>query len=368
MIDPGSACMRAALARYPGAGPPEVLAIARCASRGIEAGEVVAPAATASRLQALMDDLTLQAGVTPRHAVLTYGGPGLASLRLIGRVRVGGMVRSSHMRAAGAAVRRSRLPEGCVLLHAPVLGYAIDDAGGARDPEGLRAGSLAALVHGVAAPERVYRDLAGLAGAAGLRLAGVIAQPVAAAEALLGPRQRQEGAILIDCGAGVTRAAVVLEAGVAHVACAPTGGAQVTQDLAARLGLDLPAAETWKRQASPYSAAITVVACARIEETFRQLHAALAASDALRLGARSIVLAGAAARLPGLADVAERVFGLPAQGPGDEAVDAVVMGAVALAGLVASAPTAPGPTAPGRWLASSPPRARAQAGRGRGFS
>jgi cell division protein FtsA len=363
VIDLGSACMRGALARWRDAGQPEVLALARCPSRGIEAGELIAPAAAMSRVQALMDDLILQAGAPPRQAIFTYGGAGLASLRLIGRVRVGGTVRDSHMRAATAAVRRSRLPDGYSLLHAPVLGYAIDDVGGAQDPRGLRADTLAVLVHGVAAPLRVQRDLTDLAGAAGLRLAAVIAQPVAAAEVLVGPDARREGVLLVECGAGVTRAAVVLEAGVAHVACVPVGGANVTADLAAGLGLDLPGAEAWKRHASPYAAAIRTIACPRVEETFKRLREALAASDAQRLGARRVVLTGEAARLPGLRDVAEAVFKLPVQAAGEEAGDAVMLGALHFLEPIAGAAATPGPS--GAWPARLWPDGRRLVGRGR---
>ena len=334
--------MRGAIARWGGAGSPEILALARCPSRGIQAGELIAPAAAASRVQAMMDDLILQAGATPRQAIFTYGGAGLSSLRLIGRVRVGGTVRDSHMRAAHAAVRRSQPPDGCVLLHAPVLGYAIDDAGGAHDPRGRRADTLAVLVHGVAAPASVQRGLTDLASAAGLRLAAVVAQPVAAAEALLAPEARREGVLLVDCGAGVTSAAMVLEAGVAHVACVPLGGANVTADLAGRLGLDLQAAESWKRQASPHSAALRTIACPRVEDAFRLLREALAASDAQRLGARRVVLTGEAARLPGLQDVAETVFRLPVQTAGDGAGDAVLLGALHVVETVKGATAASG--------------------------
>ena len=81
---------------------------------------------------------------------------------------------------------------------------------------------------------------------AGFQINDLIPTPLASSRAVLTPREKELGAVLIDVGAGTTSMAVFEEGGVIDVAIFPIGSGHITNDIAVCLKTDIDTAERIK--------------------------------------------------------------------------------------------------------------------------
>ena len=83
---------------------------------------------------------------------------------------------------------------------------------------------------------------------AGVGISSMIIEPLASAHAALTADEREEGAILIDVGAGTSDIAVYHDGAVLHTAVIPVGGYQFSNDLSIAFDIDFDEAEQLKIQ------------------------------------------------------------------------------------------------------------------------
>ena len=164
-----------------------------------------------------------------------------------------------------------------------------------------------------------------------------VLEPLASGEAVLERDEKDLGVALVDIGGGTTDIAIFTEGSVAHTSVIPLGGHQLTSDIA--FGLRTPPHEAEKIKhrwgcalASMVSATETIEVASvggraprvlsrqmlcrdiiqpRIEEIFSFVKAEimrLSCEDMLASGA---VITGGATQLPGMAELAEEVLGIP---------------------------------------------------------
>ena len=173
---------------------------------------------------------------------------------------------------------------------------------------------------------------------AGVEVEGVVLEPLAAGEAVLTEAERELGVILADVGGGTTDVAVFYEGEVCHSAAVPVGGNHITRDIAVGLRAPLDEAERLKishgcavaRMATEDEAVfvpspggeggreVSRRALAEIIEPRAREILELAREEAEKSGFLSligagVVLTGGTSLLPGMAELAEEIFGLPAR-------------------------------------------------------
>jgi len=81
-----------------------------------------------------------------------------------------------------------------------------------------------------------------------IQIKDVLPSPLAAANAVLTPQQKELGVALIDMGAATTSLAVFEEGELMHLAVLPIGSANITNDIAIGLKTDVAIAESIKKQ------------------------------------------------------------------------------------------------------------------------
>ncbi len=81
---------------------------------------------------------------------------------------------------------------------------------------------------------------------AGLSVDGAVAQPVATAECVLSPAERDLGVVLVDIGGGTSDVAIYSEGSVHYSGVIPVGGNHVTRDVAIGLRTSIEEAERVK--------------------------------------------------------------------------------------------------------------------------
>src|SRR5206468_2443765 len=182
-------------------------------------------------------------------------------------------------------VRRSKAPELvvgldvgttkiCAVVGEPRPGGGLDIVGVGNAPSrGLRRGivvnidsTVEAIKQAVAEAEQmagveVAGVYAGVAGghvrslnSAGLAVQDVVLEPIASAEAVLFPDEKELGVVLIDIGGGTTDMALFRDGAVWHTAVLPLGGDHITNDVAVGLRTPMADAEALKKR---YGCALT---------------------------------------------------------------------------------------------------------------
>src|SRR2546425_4024942 len=92
---------------------------------------------------------------------------------------------------------------------------------------------LEARVHIVTGAVSSGQNLVKCCNRAGLHVRDVLGGPLAAAEAVLTPEERELGVALVDLGAGTTSVSVVHAGALRHTAVLPVGGGPLTNRLPA---------------------------------------------------------------------------------------------------------------------------------------
>jgi cell division protein FtsA len=226
-----------------------------------------------------------------------------------------------------------------VTLHAEPLRYIVDEQPPIADPSGLAGSKLTVEACVVTAPQSAVQALRACVEAAGVDIEEVIAAPHASGLAVLTDDERDDGALVLDLGAGAIGMAVYGVEGLVHAETLACGGVRMTRDLAAKLQTTFAAAERVKlhfgaigggfdrREAvqaprlggdGRLEAATTLRGV--IADTLRpRLHEMLllARQQVSRAGLsgaagpRCAVLVGGGAQLPGVRELAAEILGMP---------------------------------------------------------
>jgi cell division protein FtsA len=176
---------------------------------------------------------------------------------------------------------------------------------------------------------------------AGIAIDALVPEPIAAAEAVLTPAEREMGVALVDIGAGTTDVAIFVEGAIWHTAVLPIGGNHLTNDLSIVLQVPFESAEqakmAWGRalplpgladdanddrmEVEGFEGPTRLVSRrttheiieARLEQLLHLVGKELRESGADGPLPGGIVLTGGTALLPELADLTRQVLGVRAR-------------------------------------------------------
>jgi cell division protein FtsA len=144
------------------------------------------------------------------------------------------------------AAQSAALPSDREILHAVPQEFIVDEQGGIDDPLGMLGTRLEVMVHLVTSNITRSRTLLTCVNRAGIEVVEMVFEPLATAEAILTPDERELGVLLIDVGAGTTEYALFAEGEIQYSAVAPIGAGHFTNDLAMVLRTPFAEAERIK--------------------------------------------------------------------------------------------------------------------------
>ncbi len=315
----------------------DIVGIGTAPSRGLRKGVVVNIDATVESIRKAVEEAELMAGCEI-HSVYT----GIAGAHVKG-FNSHGVVAVKDTEVSGGDVERVldaasavAMPMDREVLHVLPQEFVVDDQDGIKQPIGMAGVRLEAKVHIVTASVTSAQNVVKCCDRSGLHVSDIVLEPLAAAEAVLTPEERELGVALVDIGGGTTDIMVFHDGAVKHTAVLPIGGNHLTNDIAT--GLRTPFAEAEKIKQRYGCALSNMVARAetievpsvggraprvlsrqilaeiiepRVEEIF-----ALVAREVTRSGyedilASGVVVTGGSTVLEGMTELAEQVFGLP---------------------------------------------------------
>jgi cell division protein FtsA len=315
----------------------EITGIGTQASSGLKKGAVVNMDATVDSIRKAVDEAELMAGREVHGVVVGSAGSHIKGINLHGVVPVRSReVSAGDVERVLEAARTIELPHDREVLHVLPQEFVVDDQGSIRDPVGMSGVRLEARVHVVTGSIASGQNLIKCCNRAGLRVHDVLGSPLAAAEAVLTPEERELGVALIEIGAGTTSTVVWHGGAIRHTAVLPVGGGNVTNDLAAALRTPFADAEKLKQRSGSALAIVAAPdpvievpgiggrpphklsqrALADVIEPRCEEILALVRNDIERAGlmgylTSGVVLTGGGAVLHGMTDLAERVFRTP---------------------------------------------------------
>jgi cell division protein FtsA len=315
----------------------EIVGIGSSASKGLRKGVVVNIEATVEAIRKATEEAELMAGCEIRSVIVGSAGNHIKGFNSHGVVAVKSReVSPGDVDRVLDAARAIALPVDRQVLHVLPQEFIVDDQDGIREPIGMAGVRLEARVHIVTGAISSGQNLIKCCNRAGLHVRDVLAGPLAAAEAVLTPEERELGVALLDLGGGTTDVVVVHAGAIRHTAVLPVGGGHVTTDLAAALRTPFAEAERLKQR---HGCAITATAPAdqvvevagvggrdahhlsrralaeviepRMEEVFTFVKRELERAGCAHVLTAGIVLTGGGAAMQQVIGLAERVFRLP---------------------------------------------------------
>ena len=335
-VDVGSSKVGVLIGHRDDNGELEVVGKGLAPHRGTRKGNVVNVDATVDALKHATEEAEVMAGVEVSRAYVGVAGADIRSVNSRGMVYVARKDREiTHhdIQRVLEAAKSAALPSDRQILHAIPQEFIVDDQGGISDPLGMLGSRLEVAVHLVTGHSTRNKTLLTCINRAGIEVIELVFEPLATAEALLTPDERELGTLLVDIGCGTTGYAVFNQGEVQHSAVLPVGASHFTNDLAQILrtpfseaekiktkkgccllslvgddeGISVPAVGGGGARVVPRQEVCRILQ-PRAEELFQLMRVDLARSSVDRHLRGGVVLTGGGAQLDGLLELSEQVF------------------------------------------------------------
>ncbi|MBN1684581.1 MAG: cell division protein FtsA [Gammaproteobacteria bacterium] len=318
-------------------GTVHVVGVGSNPSRGLKRGVVVDIESTVNSIQRAVEEAELMAGCQIHSVYAGISGNHIRSLSSHGIVAIRDQeVSLADVERVIDAAQAVAIPADQKILHILPQEFIIDNQDSIREPVGMSGVRLEAKVHIISGAVSAAQNIIKCVWRCGLEVHDIILEPLASSHAVLSEDEKELGICLVDMGGGTTDIAIFSGGAIRHTAVIPIAGNQVTKDIAFALRTPTQNAEEIKlkyatalteladpnevfevssvgnRPRIQYSKQLLAEICeSRYEELFRLVRAELRRSGFEDLIAGGVVLTGGASMMPGLLDLAEKVFQAP---------------------------------------------------------
>ena len=214
--------------------------------------------------------------------------------------------------------------------------FIVDGQGGIREPVGMEGVRLEAEVLILHCFSPYLKNSSQAVLNAGRQINDLIPGPLASSQAVLTPREKELGVMLLDIGGGTTGMTIFEEECLNDFAIFPVGSSHITNDIAICLKTDIDTAEKIKLEFGKYSSkssgskasrkkvklegeeplifspkTLNDIIEARVCEIFNLINKELKRVSRQGLLPAGVVLTGGGANLPGIKELAKKELKLP---------------------------------------------------------
>ena len=336
-IDIGTTKVCTIVARVEHDGRVRVLGVGIEPSAGVRKGTVVDINAATRAIGHSIDKAERSSGLEITSALVSLAGSHISSLNNRGAVGIAGRVINNQDVARAIEVARAvPIPHNREVIHVIQRNFNVDGQEGIAIPVGMHGYRLEVGAHIITAAASTVDNLRQCVAESGVGVSQFVLNPLASAEAVLTPTEREMGVVVCDIGGGTTDMAVLIEGEVWHTNVLSVGGNHITSDVAHGLRIPFSQAEDLKiRYGSCLPAEIepgesfavksfgdekqveinrhemAEIIEARVEEIFGLLHQEIKRSGYDGLLPAGLVLTGGSGALRGMPELAGRVLGMP---------------------------------------------------------
>jgi cell division protein FtsA len=274
-------------------------------------------------------------------ATVGIAGSHIASLNSRGTVALTSIqkpIAADDVRRALEGARTVAIPNNREIIHALPRFFVVDGEESTGDPIGKYGHRLDVDAHIVTGAVNAIQNLTKCIEGAGIQVEALVLEPVAAAEAVLDEEERTHGVVLADIGGGTTDVVVYVEGAILHTAVLPVGGNNITNDIVYGLRAPFSAADAAKeffghavpsrvdpdetfeieafgleRRRIANRRRLSEIIEARIEEMLEMVGEQVRRAGFEDMISAGVVLTGGTSNLAGIAELAQRVLGMPAR-------------------------------------------------------
>ena len=316
-----------------------VIGVGLSPSLGIRKGQVIDVEELIHNIISSLEDAERMAGVPINHVFVGMSGSHIEAFDSRGVIAISGAeITVDDVARVLEAAQAVSIPPNRRILHIEPKAYAVDEQRGIKNPVGMTGIRLEVEAHIITGHIQHVKNTEKCVEQAGVDIDALVPATIAAAEATLTKRQKELGVVVIDIGAGCTSVAVFEEGTILHSVGIPVAGESVTNDIAIGLRTSVDTAERIKiefgsvlPQEVGEREMIDLASVSRVDtQTVSKRYMAeimqaryyeifsLVKSELQRIGRSGMlpagaVLTGAAAKAPGVLDLARDTLGLPVQ-------------------------------------------------------
>ena len=339
-LDLGSELIRVAVGQVQPDNQIHIIGAAEGPSEGISKGVITSIEDTVSSISGAMERAERMVGLPLDSAFVGISGTHIISQDshgVIAVARADGEIREDDVERALEAAQTVATPPNYEILHVVPRSFIVDNQRGIKDPIGMTGIRLevdAQIIEGLSSQ---IKNLTKCLARAGVTIDDLVFTVLATSEAVLVRRQKELGVGVINLGDTTVGMTVFEEGDILTAKVLPIGSRHITSDIAIGLRISLDLAETIKlnygstlpgeiskseeinlkelsetEEAVVSKKHVAEIIYARVEEIFKMVDAELKAIGRSGKLPAGIILTGAGAKLPGLAEVAKKTFKLPA--------------------------------------------------------
>lgn len=350
-LDIGTTKVCTVVAEMENHGRINIVGVGNSISAGIRKGVVIDIDSAAQAIMESVDKARLMSDYEIHRVIVGVTGEHVASLNSRGVVAITHANREITEEDVARVQDQSRvivLPPDREIIHAIPRSYAIDGQGGIRFPVGMSGTRLEVETHIVTGAVTFLQNVAKAVDKAGLTIEATVLEPIATAEAVLLPDEKNLGVAIADIGGGTTDIAIFVDGDIHYSSAIPVGGSHVTRDIS----VGLRAAQDEAERVKIHDAAAMVslvdpddvfevaslgsddprllprrilaeIVEARMQELFTLVRQELLKSGYFNLLPAGIVLSGGGSQLAGSVELCRQVTGMPTRLGGPRATTGV---------------------------------------------
>ena len=226
-----------------------ILGMGLSPSEGLSRGVVVNIDKTVVAIQQALEEAAHAAGVDVHSVVVGIAGDHVQSFQSRGVITIReGEITEHDVQRLLEDTTHVAMPADREILHVIPQEFIVDGQDGVSDPVGMSGVRMEANVHIITGLVTAARNIYRCIEKAGYEVADIVLEPIASAQAVLHPEEKEIGVVLVDIGGGTTDIAVFEGNTIRHTAVVAIAGNQVTHDIRKGLGLLWDQAEALKRQ------------------------------------------------------------------------------------------------------------------------
>lgn len=256
-LDVGSTKVAVVVGQVIEDGQISVIGLGQAPSLGIRKGMVVDIDATTKAIRSAVEKAEQMSGVEIESAFVSVGGPHIACSRnraVVAVSREDQEISTEDTQRVLQAAKLVPLSADRKVIHVLPCHYTVDGYGGIVDPVGMYGSRLEVESQIITGAGNVIQNLLKSVYKGGVEVIELVASPLASAEAVLMPAERELGVVLVDIGGGTSEIAIFDEGGLWFTSVIPVGGSYLTSDLAVGLRTPLDEAERLKQEHGTVSA------------------------------------------------------------------------------------------------------------------
>lgn len=340
-IDIGTSKIRIAVGEVsPDGDALSIVGLAEGDARGVARGTIRSIEDVAASIAAVRSRAEKMVGASTRSAVVAISGSHISaqeSKGVIAVARPDGEIREEDVERVLEAAQAVSVPPNYEIIHVLPRTFSIDNQTDIRDPIGMNGVRLEVSAQIIEGQTSHIKNLAKAVTLGGYSVDDLVVAMLASAEATLSERQKDLGVALVNLGSATTSIAVFEEGDIMLVKVLPVGASHITNDIAIGVRTNIDTAEAIKllygttlsslgsgpdevqlselseREEGSFSKKyLAEIIEARVEEIFGMVDKELRSIGRSGKLPAGIILSGGGALLPGLVEVAKRVFRLPA--------------------------------------------------------